>query len=106
MKSRCTNKQLREIWAPLDQTTFTMAKARDKELKKCGLSLVQGKVIILLKVRDYHPTISELSRWLFRDHSSTSNITNRMMQRGLVKKHQDPSERRLTRVAITKRGEK
>jgi DNA-binding MarR family transcriptional regulator len=106
MKSRCTNKQLLELWALLDQTTFTMAKARDKELKKCGLSLVQGKVIILLKVRDYHPTIGELSRWLFRDHSSTSSITNRMMQRGLIRKHQDAAERRLTRIAITKKGEK
>src|SRR4030042_588057 len=106
MKSRCTSEQLLEIWALLDQTTFTIAKARDKELKKYGLSLVHGKVILLLKVRDYHPTISELSRWLFRDHSSTSGITSRMAQRGLVKKYQDTTEKRLTRIAITKKGEK
>ena len=101
-----SNEQLLEYWAWLDRATFTIVKARDKELRKYGLSFIQGKVLLSLKILDYAPTIGELSRWLFREHCSISGITDRMMRRQLIKKYRDTTKKNITRIALTEAGEK
>ena len=50
-------------------------------------------------------TISELAEFLQERHNSVVELVGRAMRNGLVRKKQDPSDRRFVYVSLTLRGE-
>ena len=105
MEEKCTDAQLLEFWNLLDVTAAAIERAREKELKQYDLTMVQSKVLISLWLLDHDPTLGELSRWLYREQSSTSYIAEQMAARGSIRKYRDPEKKRVTRIGITGKGE-
>jgi DNA-binding MarR family transcriptional regulator len=46
-------------------------------------------------------TLTEVSRTLGMNHSTASGIVDRLQARGLVRRAQDPADRRRTRIVVT-----
>jgi DNA-binding MarR family transcriptional regulator len=88
----------------LDEATFLISTAREKELKKYNLSSVQMKVLLALNYLGFSPTIQELCRCVVRGHTSVSLLTDKMESKGLVEKQQDAENKNQTRVSITDKG--
>ena len=103
MYSYCTPDQF-IVWVYLDQARYAISRLITMELREYGLSLIQNKVLSTLSVMHHHPTLGDLAMWLFREHNSTSGITDRMARKGLIEKYQDPFKKHLTRVSITENG--
>jgi DNA-binding MarR family transcriptional regulator len=99
--------QLKEasiLWMHLDEASFLISTAREKEQKKYNLSSVQMKVLLILNYLDKSLTVNELGRWLARGHTSVSLLTDKMKSKGLVEKHPDSANKNQTLVSITRKG--
>jgi DNA-binding MarR family transcriptional regulator len=101
---RCSNEQMAEFWAYLDYAAFAINKAREKELRRFGLSTVQNRILVIMRLSDHEPTIGEVSRILLREHASIVNLTRKMEQNGLLRKFRDPVKKNVVRLAITEKG--
>ena len=104
MDNKCSVEQMAEFWAYLDYAAFAMNKAREKEVRKYGVSTVQNRILVLLRLFKHNPTIGEIAHILLREHSSIVNLTNKMEARGLLTKYRDPVKKNITRLAITEKG--
>jgi DNA-binding MarR family transcriptional regulator len=92
------------VWMHLDEATFLISEARERELNKYNLSSVQMKVLIALNYQGNAPTIQELCQMVVRGHTSVSLLTDKMVAKGLVEKRQDSDNKNQTRVSITEKG--
>lgn len=75
------------LWAMLQLTRHVMASARNAELSAIGLSSIEASVLFTIQVIERagrRPTLSELSRWLYRRPHSISQLLDRMSRKGLV----------------------
>ena len=104
MENKCSIEQMAEFWAYLDYAAFAINKAREKELRQFGLSTVQNKILVILRLCDHEPTIGEISRILLREHASVVNLTRKMETNGLLRKFRDPVKKNMVRLAITEKG--
>ena len=104
MEEKCTVEQMAEFWAYLDYATFAINKAREKEVRQFGLSTVQNRILVIMRLCDHDPTIGEISRILLRAHASVVNLTRKMEANGLLVKYRDPVKKNVVRVAITEKG--
>ena len=105
MENSCSPAEMVEFLFHLEEATFAILKARERELRQFGISRVQCKVLLAMKGLDYEPSLGELSAALFREHNSVSDITRRMEEKGLIKKYRDPVKKTTTRIALTELGE-
>jgi DNA-binding MarR family transcriptional regulator len=96
--------QLSILWMHLDEAAFLISTAREKELKKVELSSLQMKALLVLNYVGEAMTIHELCHWLVRGHTSISLITDKMVNKGLVDKYPDASNKNQTLVRITRKG--
>jgi DNA-binding MarR family transcriptional regulator len=96
--------QISILWMHLDEAAFLISTAREKELKKAGLSSMQMKALLVLNYVGSAMTIQELCHWLVRGHTSISLITDKMLNKGLVEKYPDAENKNQTRVSITPGG--
>lgn len=95
-----------ELWRLLYNTATMAKKAREKELRKYGISPTTAAVLDCVnKSPQGSPTPSQISSWIIREPQSTSGILNRMEKRGMIVKTRDPKRRNVVRVALTKWGE-
>jgi DNA-binding MarR family transcriptional regulator len=94
-----------ELWVLLHQATDAIAGAREDELRKFGISMMQAAVLFIVKAIKGPATPAEISRWLFREPHTVSGLLNRMEKQGLVKKVKDLERKNLIRVEITDKGE-
>ena len=94
-----------ELWVLLHQATDAIAGAREDELRKFGISMMQAEVLFVVKAIRGPATPAEISRWLFREPHTVSGLLNRMEKQGLVKKVKDLEKKNLIRVEITDKGE-
>lgn len=68
-----------------------------------ALSLVHLNVMTILDADGALP-MSQLADALDVSQASTTGIVDRMEQRGLIARHGDPDDRRVTKVDLTERG--
>jgi DNA-binding MarR family transcriptional regulator len=92
------------LWMLLDETTFLISNAREKELRKNNLSSVQIKVLLTLNYVGHSLTVQELCHWMIRGHTSVSLLTDKMVDKGLVEKNTDINNKNQTLISITKKG--
>ena len=94
-----------KIWRLLDHTRFVIARSREKELARYGLTLEQSHVLYILHHNGGVSTIQEIVNITMRQHHSISTLINRMAKQGLVKKIRSKSDARRYNVIITEMGE-
>ncbi|AUG82014.1 hypothetical protein CFP65_7433 [Kitasatospora sp. MMS16-BH015] len=88
--------QLARAAAGYYRSFATVAAAR-------GLTLMQGKVLSLLRTPVPMRTLAEL---LACDASNVTGIVDRLEAHGLARREPDPADRRVKRVGLTEQGER
>jgi MarR family transcriptional regulator, organic hydroperoxide resistance regulator len=88
----------------LRRTEETIQKARQKELRKYGLTTEASAVLHLISDLGGSARLQELSHWLFRKQHTTHELLNRMEKTGLIEKIKEPDRKNGVRVALTKEG--
>jgi DNA-binding MarR family transcriptional regulator len=94
-----------ELAVLLAQAREAMMKARQKELAPYNLSPRQSAVLLYLQATNGKATPSEISRGLFRESHSISEILGRMEKQGLVRKVKDLDRKNMVRIELTEKGQ-
>ncbi|MBI2831774.1 MAG: winged helix-turn-helix transcriptional regulator [Chloroflexi bacterium] len=95
-----------KLWVLLEHTADAMARARQKELRQCGLTNSRSAVLYSVKHIGPKPTPAEVSRWLFREPHTISALLDRMEGEGLVKKVNDLERKNQIRISMTDKGQR
>lgn len=94
-----------ELWTLLGQTRLSMTKVRRKELyQQCNISLSKSIILTSLYIIGDKATPAQISRWLFREPHSISELLSTMEKEGLVRKVRDLDRRDQVRVEPTEKG--
>jgi len=94
-----------ELWVLLRHTTDALARAREKELRKSGISRIQAAVLFILDTLTPPVIPAAISRRLVRKAHTTSELLNRMVKKGLIKKVKDLERKNQVRVVMTEKGQ-
>ena len=96
------------LWVRLTQAKDVMARAREKELSKYGITAMQAAVLFTTKVIitiEGYATPGKVSRWLIREPHSISRILTRMEKEALVSKTRRPGKKNEVNITLTEKGE-
>ena len=102
-----TNKESKDtydLWVLLSRTRNAMWKARQFELDKYNISVVQAAALMVIHAFAGQATPTDIARWLFQEPHSVSELMSRMEKIGLVKKVKDPIKKRRVRISLTDKG--
>jgi DNA-binding MarR family transcriptional regulator len=94
------------LWRLMDHTRFMIARNREMELARFGLTPEQSHILNILSLKGGSTTINEIVEITMRQHHSISTLINRMTKQELVKKTKTPTDNRIFQVVITPKGEK
>ena len=81
-----------------------LRKETDRALAPGGMSVAQTYVLAILDVVRRPLPVTELSRVMLQESPSTTRLVDRMSERGLVERLDDPTDRRRALVAATDKG--
>jgi DNA-binding MarR family transcriptional regulator len=97
--------KLYDLWLLLSQTRAAIYRARQE---KTGHYLHPNQALALCNIWAYNgqATPVMLSRALYLERHSVSELISRMEENGLVKKTRDSKKKNVVRVAITEKGRK
>lgn len=93
------------LWGRLFLATKLVERAREVELSRVNISLIQAMVLYALKISHEPLTPSKLARILCREQHSMSALIDRMEKQGLVEKRRDLPSKNQVRVVVTAKGE-
>ena len=96
----------RELWALLDQATTAISRVADNELSQAGITMIQGAVLYFVKNAKEPVIPAHISRWLFREPHTVSQLLMRMERQGLIKRTKDLDYKNRLRITLTEKGEK
>jgi DNA-binding MarR family transcriptional regulator len=96
--------QAGDLWMLLAQTRDVIFKARQKELGRYGTSATRSTALFAIQAIGDKATPAQISRLLFREPHSVSELLSRMEKEGLVSKTKDLDKKNLVRVELTERG--
>lgn len=105
MDNHFTTDQYYAYWVLLEQTYHTLFQAREQELRSIGISTIKAAVLSVIKTIDGPATPTEISRWIRREPHSVSELLNRMVKKGLIKKIKDMKKKNQVRIDMTEQGE-
>jgi len=88
----------------LAQAREAILKARRKELTRYNISPRQSAVLFYIRAIGDKATPAEISRGLFREPHSVSEILGRMEKQGLLRKVKDLRRKNMVRVELTEKG--
>ncbi len=93
------------LWLLLAQTRSAIIRSRQKQE---GQHLHPNQALALCTIWAYQgqATPAMLSRVLFLERHSVSELISRMEEKGLVKKNRDELKKNIVRVTITEKGRK
>lgn len=104
MKNSLFSDEDYNLWRLIGQTRWLMLKARTMELSRFNISPMQVAVLFAVLVIDEKATPIEISRFLFREPHSVSELVSRMEKDGLVRKVKDLDNKGQVRVVLTEKG--
>ena len=90
-------------------TASQIRKRADRFFREFGISDVQFNVLNLLKFQSGESgglNQAELSRMLLVNRANVTSLIDRMERDGLVRREDDPNDRRTNIIRLTKKGEK
>ncbi|OGO03306.1 MAG: hypothetical protein A2Y91_07840 [Chloroflexi bacterium RBG_13_54_8] len=93
------------LWVLLNQVNDGIGRARENEVRPFGISMIQSAVLYIVKALNAEATPTEISRWLFREPNTVSQLLIRMEKQGLVRRRRRRGDRGMVRVALTKKGD-
>lgn len=92
------------LWRVLDHTQFMIARSREMELARFGLTPEQTYVLDILSESGGSTTMNQLVDITQRQHHSISTLVDRMSRQGLVARNRNPDDHRQYEVLITDKG--
>lgn len=92
-----------DLWVLLSRTYHAISQLYDAESRQIGFPR-KPYILFIIKTLGNSPTLTEISRFTFRKKNSISELINRMVDKGLVKKIRDPDVKSRIRVSLTKKG--
>ncbi len=90
-------------WTQCDIVHTGIARARDLEITKFGLTTEQAKVLHIIHVNGGIVTENDIARSTLRQHHSIYSLINRMIKVKLIKKVKSPKEK-FARIMATDKG--
>jgi DNA-binding MarR family transcriptional regulator len=94
-----------ELWVLIHQARDAIAAVREKEVQKFGISMVEARVLLIVKAIEKPATPSEIARWLFRKSHTVSQLMVRMEEKGLIRRTKDLERKNMIRISLTAKGE-
>lgn len=95
-----------DIWILLSRVYHLIAMLRKLELSKFSILPVQSYILFIIKALGDDTTPSRISEYVYQQRSSISDILNRMVKQGLIKKTSNSGSKKRVIVTITEKGEK
>jgi len=93
-----------DVYVLFLQTADAVTRYTEIELLKAGITPTQYSVLVLLDNVQASPTLTELSKWMFRSKNSMTTVIDHMEQDGLMRRVRDTKDRRSVRVVTTEAG--
>jgi DNA-binding MarR family transcriptional regulator len=87
-------------------THHALSKAKQSQLLDIGITYVEFQLLWAVEGLGKAATPAEISRVLMRQPPTMSALLNRMEKNGLVKRKNDPKNKKLKRVVMTPKGKK
>jgi len=93
------------IWALLYEASHIIYRLQMKELRPLGLRPRQVGALLYLQNSSEPMTAAQMARLQLRGRNSVSVLLNRMEREGLIRKTQDPKNKKRQRLLLTEKGE-
>ena len=93
-----------DLWMLLGRTYRLIAEFQDAESKEFGISRHQTYILFIILALGNNVTATDISYHTHRKKNTVSEILNRMVKNGLVKKGRDPDVKSRKRISLTKKG--
>lgn len=105
-KTRTREDREYDLWILISRVYHMIAKLRNVEMNKYGILPVQAYMLFIIQAMGNTTTPAELSRFVYQQRNSVSDILKRMEKQGLITKEKNPDGNRRVLVRMTKKGEK
>ncbi len=92
------------LWQILARTNHALAKLRQKELHKCGITMNDAIVLFTVIRLKELSSPTNISRQLFWEPHTVSGQLKNMEKKGLIRRIKDLKRHNLTRVELTEKG--
>jgi DNA-binding MarR family transcriptional regulator len=102
--SKITDKEY-DLWILLSRVYHLIAMLRKLELAKYEILPVQSYILFVIKALGNETTPSNISEHVYQQRSSISDILNRMVKQGLIKKVNKAKGNKRVIVSLTSEGE-
>jgi len=93
------------LWILLRNIAHMTGRIRDRELSRYGVTLMQSSILYMVKSLGEEATTSNISRRVFREPPTVSDILSRMEKQGLIKRIRQ-RHRRQVLIRLTPSGER
>ena len=103
--SMITNSDFKQLFSITMQFGKLMSRHTQETLEEKTATMLQLMALQLLKEQP-NGTVSDLANFLKLSKSSTTQLIERLVGAGLVGRTNDKEDRRITRLVITRNGEK
>jgi DNA-binding MarR family transcriptional regulator len=94
-----------KTWNQLVTIMVIWERARNLELAKVGITMVQAEVLYCLKVSKEPLTPMRLARMMHKQPHTISALVHRMENQGLLSTKKDMKRKNWVRLSLTRKGE-
>ena len=94
------------FWILFQQAHLAMSKVRERELRSLGITPNQATLISIVKQLEGDCTPTEISKRLIRESHTVTELINRVVKMGLIRKEKDSKRKNGVKVVLTSKGEK
>ena len=105
-KTRASEDREYDLWILISRVYHMIAKLRNVEMNKYGILPVQAYMLFVIQAMGNATTPAELSRFVYQQRNSVSDILKRMEKQGLITKEKRPDGSRRVLVKMTQKGDK
>ena len=95
-----------DLWILLSRVYHMIAKLRNVEMNKYGILPVQAYMLYMIQAMGNATTPAELSRFVYQQRNSVSDILKRMEKQGLITKSKSTGRNGRVLVRMTEKGKK
>jgi DNA-binding MarR family transcriptional regulator len=106
MKARKREDKEYDLWILLSRLYHMVAKLRNMEMNKQGILPVQAYMLFIIQSMGNATTPAELSRFVYQQRNSVSDILKRMEKQGLITKEKASKGNGRILVKMTEKGKK
>lgn len=103
-KTTDSGNEFYDLWVLLARTRDALQCARQQELRQYGLSWEQLATLFAIQSSGNGATIADISRAIFRQPHSVSEMVIRLEKQGLVKKSRSLPRKNQVCVTLTEKG--